>query len=130
MMTDGDTKRHESEELGLSGWHTFLLGVAAVFVIAVIVHLLSHGDQLPRAKVTAAAAVSHILLGERVPTDDKIIAMVRRRSGNKNFGRRDLAWYKTKARQGKLSGQTEPHVIDQRVARYHMIGRFGSGVQI
>lgn len=118
------------KEPGPPNWLAFWVGVAFILLAMSLVYHLTHGARLPKGKVTAAAAVSHILLGERVPPDDRIIVLVRRRSGNENFGRKELAWYKTKARQGKLRGQTEPHVIDQRIARYHRVGRFGSGVQI
>ena len=123
---DSDCKCGE----GVNNRTLFLLGAAIVFIIAACVYSLSRGGSLPEKpkKVTIAAVVSHILLGERVPPDDRIIALVRRRSGSANFGRKDLAWYKTKARQGKLCGQDgRPHVIDQKVARYHTVGRFSTG---
>ncbi len=91
---------------------------------------------MSKGKITVSAVVAAILLGERVPSDDRIIATVREKTGNKKFSRKTLAWYKTKVRQGKLPVQNgQKHVIDQKVDRYHAIGRFGRfnetrGVQI
>jgi hypothetical protein len=70
------------------------------------------------SKPTAASVVTKILLGKKVPTDAEIIAQVLAESRSKKFDRFDLAWYKTKARQGKLKGQNgTPYVIQQRVAK-------------
>lgn len=98
-------------------WSTYWLAVG----------LFLTGAVLPKIPVTVAAVVSRILLGGKVPPDNRIIFTVRRETGNKKFDRKTLAWYKTRARQGKLRGQDgQPHVIDQKVARYHSIGRFGA----
>jgi len=67
---------------------------------------------------SAASVVTKILLGKKVPTDAAIIAQVLRESRSKNFDRFDLAWYKTKARQGKLRGQDGTRfVIQQKTAK-------------
>jgi hypothetical protein len=69
-------------------------------------------------KPSAASVITKILLSKKVPTDKKIIERVLTESRSKNFDRFDLAWYKTKARQGKLKGQDGTrYVIQQKQAK-------------
>lgn len=70
------------------------------------------------SKPTVASVVTKILLGKKVPTDATIIARVLAESRSEKFDRFDLAWYKTKARQGKLKGQDgQRYAIQQKVAK-------------
>ncbi len=74
--------------------------------------------RLRKGKPFAKAVVTDILLADSVPTDKEIIARVLAESRSRNFDRFDLSWYKTKARQGKLKGQTgERYVIRQERAK-------------
>lgn len=122
-MAVGDME--SKTEMGLSNKSLLWLGVLLVLTLAVCVHLLATGASLPEQRPTVASIISKILLSEKVPPDNRIISLVHQKTGNKKFNKRDLAWYKTKVRQGKLKGQLGPHAIDQKIARYHNVGRFG-----
>lgn len=120
MDRDGRTGCEEfcSEWKTWRAWAIFWFMASGGLLIALCLHIAMAGS-LPKSVPSTAAVVTQILLGEKVPPDVRIISLVRRKTGNLNFGAKTLAWYKTKARQGKLQGQDGmPHVIDQRVARY------------
>lgn len=56
-------------------------------------------------RVMASKVVTGILLLKRVPDDETIIATVQQKTGNRNFDKNQLAFYKSKFRKGELKGQ-------------------------
>lgn len=52
-------------------------------------------------RVTAASVVRAILGSSRVPTDEKIIEMVKQKTGSRKFDKSHLSWYKTQWKAGK-----------------------------
>jgi hypothetical protein len=75
---------------------------------------------MKRERPTAKSVVSRILLSKRVPTDEEIIRRVREKSGSKKFDRAQLAFYKNRARNGKLPGQDGTrYVIQQERAKVY-----------
>ena len=69
----------------------------------------------PKAKrPTIGAKVTALLSRETVPADAAIIAEVRENFKGTKFDEKHLAWYKSRFRQGLLTGMKEgTHVINQ-----------------
>lgn len=78
---------------------------------------MKNAEKTTEKRVMASTVVTRVLLQKRVPTDEEIIATVRRESGSKTFNASSLSWYKTRARQGGLKGQNgKKYVIAQATA--------------
>lgn len=54
-------------------------------------------------KVSAASVFRRLNALKNPPSDEKFIETVRKESGSKTFDAKHLAWYRSMAKQGKLS---------------------------
>jgi hypothetical protein len=71
-------------------------------------------DKREARKGSITAMLIAVLSRENVPSDDKIVAMVKESHRGTKFSRAHLAWYKTKFRSGLLTGMDKrSHVIKQ-----------------
>lgn len=70
------------------------------------------------ARVTASSVLIKLLGAEKVGSDEFLITQVKERTGSTLFDEKQLAWYKWKYRQGKLSGMDgKQHAIAQGSAK-------------
>ena len=56
-----------------------------------------------KTKITVASVVRRILGLKKTPTDEKFIVLVKKETGSKKFDQKQLSWYRSQFKSGRLS---------------------------